>query len=144
VLLSVAQDLPNVWNAPSTDVRLKQKIVRILIQEIVANVDDNSKEIVLLIHWAGGRHSELRVKKSETGKHSNCTGLDAIEVMRQMAGQFPDEQIAPTLNRLRMRTGADNPWNENRVYSVRHRLQLPAFDGNGRRNENLLSKPQND
>jgi DNA invertase Pin-like site-specific DNA recombinase len=140
VLLSLAQDLPSVWNAPSTDMRLKQKIARILIQEIVANVDDNSKEIVLLIHWAGGRHSELRVKKSETGKHSNCTSLDAIEVIRRMAGQFSDEQIASTLNRLRLRTGADNPWNENRVYSVRHRLQLPAFDANGRRNEITLKQ----
>jgi excisionase family DNA binding protein len=140
MLLSLAQDLPSVWNAPSTDMRLKQRIVRILIQEIIANVDDDSKEIVLLIHWAGGRHSELRVKKSETGKHSNCTGLDAIEVIQKMAGQFADAQIASTLNRLRLRTGADNPWNENRVYSVRHRLQLPAFDANGRRNEITLKE----
>jgi len=140
VLLSLAQDLPSVWHAPSTDMRLKQRIVRILIQEIIANVDDSSKEIVLLIHWAGGRHSELRVKKSETGKHSNCTGLDAIEVIRKLAGQFPDEQIASTLNRLRLRTGADNAWNENRVYSVRHRLQLPAFNTDVRRNEITLKE----
>jgi excisionase family DNA binding protein len=128
LLLSLAQDLPSVWNAPSTDMRLKQRIVRILVQGIIANVDANSKEIVLLIHWAGGRHSELRVKKSETGKHGNCTSLDAIEVIRKMAGQFPDEEIASTLNRLRLRTGVDNAWNAIRVYSVRHRLQLPAFD----------------
>jgi DNA invertase Pin-like site-specific DNA recombinase len=140
ILLSLAQDLPSLWNAPSTDMRLKQRIVRIVIQEIVADVDNNSKEIVLLIHWAGGSHSELRVNKSETGKHSNCTSLDAIEVIRKMAGQFPDEQIASTLNRLRLRTGADNPWNENRVYSVRHRLQLPAFDGTCRRNEITLKQ----
>jgi DNA invertase Pin-like site-specific DNA recombinase len=137
VLLSLAQDLPSVWNAPSTDMRLKQRIVRILIQEIIADVDEDSQEIALLIHWAGGRHSELRVKKSETGKHRNCTNLDAIDVIRKMAGQFADEEIAATLNRLRLRTGVDNAWNENRVYSVRHRLQLPAFDANdgGRRNE---------
>lgn len=140
VLLSLAQDLPSVWNAPSTDMRLKQRIVRILLQGIIANVDTDSKEIVLLIHWAGGRHSELRVKKSETGKHGNCTSLDAIEVIRRMAGQFPDQEIASTLNRLRLRTGVDNAWNENRVYSVRHRLQLPAFDGNGRRNEITLKE----
>jgi len=140
VLLSLAQDLPSVWNAPSTDMRLKQRIVRILLQGIIANVDTDSKEIVLLIHWAGGRHSELRVKRSETGKHGNCTSLDAIEVIRRMAGQFPDQEIASTLNRLRLRTGVDNAWNENRVYSVRHRLQLPAFDGNGRRNEITLKE----
>jgi excisionase family DNA binding protein len=112
--------------------RLKQRIVRILITEIVADVDEDRREIVFLIHWAGGRHSELRLKKSETGKHRHCTGLDAIEVIRKMAGKFSDEQIAATLNRLRLRTGADNGWNENRVYSVRHRHQMPAFDPNQR------------
>ena len=39
-LCSLAQDLPAVWNSPTTDMRLKQRIVRILIEEIVADVDD--------------------------------------------------------------------------------------------------------
>lgn len=58
--------------------------------------------------------------------------MDAIDVIRKMAGRFPDEQIAATLNRLRLRTGADNTWNESRVYSVLHRHQLPTFDPNQR------------
>jgi len=128
VLMSVAQDLPALWNDPSTDMRRKQRIVRILMQEIVADVDETNQEMVLLIHWAGGRHSELRLKKSQTGKHRNCTDLQAIEVIRKMAGKFSDEQIAATLNRLRLRTGCDNAWNEKRVYAVRHHHQLPAFD----------------
>jgi len=128
ILMSLAQDLPAVWNSPSTDMRLKQRIVRILIQEIVADIDETSREVVLLIHWAGDRHSELRVKKSETGKHRYCTSLEAIDVIRKMAGKFPDEQIATTLNRLRLRTGADNAWNENRVYSLRHHHGLPSFN----------------
>jgi len=127
VLLSLAQDLPAVWNSPSVDMQLKQRIVHILIREIVVDVDENSREVVLLIHWAGGQHSEVRVKKGEGGKHRNCTKLEAIEVIRKMAGKFSDDQIAATLNRLRLRTGLDNAWNEMRVYAVRHRLQLPAF-----------------
>ena len=129
VLLSLAQDLPAVWNAPSTDMRLKQRIVRILIREIVADIDEEKREIVLVIHWAGGRHSELRVKKSAAGQHSRCTSLEAIEVIRRMADRFSDEQIATTLNRLRMRTGAGNTWNEGRVYLVRRYHELPAYDG---------------
>jgi hypothetical protein len=128
ILMSLAQDLPAVWNSPSTDTRLKQRIIRILIREIVADVAEKQREIVLLIHWAGGRHSELRLKKSDTGKHRHCTNIEAIEVIRKMAGKFPDEQIAATLNRLRLRTGADNAWNQNRVYSLRHYRQLPAFN----------------
>src|SRR5436853_3525562 len=57
-LCSLAQDLPAVWNSPTTDMRLKQRIVRILVEEIVADVDEATTEIVLLIHWTGGRHSE--------------------------------------------------------------------------------------
>jgi hypothetical protein len=128
VLLSLAQDLPAVWNSPSADMRLKQRILHILMREIIADVDDNNRRIVLLIHWAGGHHSELRVKKGEEGKHRYCTSLEATEVIQKMAGKFSDEQIAVTLNRLRLRTGLDKTWNELRVYSVRHRLQLPAFD----------------
>jgi DNA invertase Pin-like site-specific DNA recombinase len=128
LLLSLAQDLPAVWNSPSTDMRLKQRIVRILIAEIVVDVDESSREIILLIHWTGGRHSELRVKKRETGHHRWCTTLEAIEVVRHMAGRFPDELIAATLNRLGLRTGVGNTWNKQRVYSLRHERQLPAFD----------------
>ena len=59
VLLSLAQDLPAVWNSPTADMRLKQRIIRILIEEIVADVDQDKQEVVLLIHWAGGRHAEF-------------------------------------------------------------------------------------
>jgi len=128
LLLSLAQDLPAVWNSPSTDMRLKQRIVRILIEEIVADVDESSREIVLLIHWAGGRHSELRLKKRETGQHRWCTSVEAVEVIRQMAGRFTDEVIAATLNRLGMRTGIGNTWDKNRVYSLRHHHRFPSFD----------------
>lgn len=128
VLLSLAQDLPAVWNAPSCDMRLKQRIVRILVHEIVADVDENNREIVLLIHWVGGRHSELKVKKNKTGQHRRCTSMEAIEVLKQMAGGHTDEQIATTLNRLGFQTGAGHTWNEQRVYSARHTHNLPAYD----------------
>jgi excisionase family DNA binding protein len=128
VLLSLAQDLPAVWNSPFTDMRLKQRLVRILIDEIVVDVDEKSSEVVLVIHWSGDRHSELRVKKNGIGKHRRCTDIEAIGVIRQMAERFSDEQIAATLNRLGFRTGADNTWNEARVRSAREYQQLPAFD----------------
>jgi DNA invertase Pin-like site-specific DNA recombinase len=128
ILLSLAQDLPAVLNSPASDMRLKQRIVRILIREIVADVGADKQEIVLLLHWTGGQHSELRIRKNQTGKHRRCTGTEAVQVIRGMAGRFTDEQIATTLNRLGLRTGAGNTWSEQRVYSMRHYHDLPAFD----------------
>jgi DNA invertase Pin-like site-specific DNA recombinase len=139
VLLSLAQDLPAVWNSPSTDMRLKQRIVHILIQEIVADVDDEDGEIVLLIHWAGGRHSELRVKKSGIGRHRWCTSIEAIDIIRQMAARFPDKQIATTLNRLRLKTGTGNTWNDKRVRSARYNNQLPIFDLSDYKNSTVIT-----
>ncbi len=131
LLLSLAQDLPAVWNAASTDMRLKQRIVRMLIKEIVADVDEEKREVSLLIHWAGGRHSELRVMKRGTGQRRTCTSVEAIEVVRQMAGKFSDEVIAATLNRLGLRSGTGYTWDKQRVYALRQYRQFPAFDPNG-------------
>jgi hypothetical protein len=108
--------------------RLKQRLVRILIEEVVVDVDTNSSEIILVIHWSGGRHSELRVKKNEIGKHRRCTDIEPISIIRQMAERFTDAQIAATLNRLGLKTGAGNTWNESRVHSARDYHQLPATD----------------
>jgi excisionase family DNA binding protein len=140
VLLSLAQDLPAIWNSPSTDMRLKQRIVRILIREIIADVEEKSREIVLVIHWAGGGHSELRVKKSESGRNRRSTDPEAIEVIRQMAATFSDEQIAGTLNRLRLRTGVGNTWNVSRVRSARFYYNLPTFDENEPKGEVTLQE----
>jgi hypothetical protein len=127
-LCSLAQELPAVWNSATTDMRLKRRIVRILVEEIIADVNEANTEVVLVIHWTGGRHSEIRLKKNLTGKHSRCTNLEAIEIIRRMAGRFPDDQIASTLNRLAFRTGTGNTWNEGRIRSVRSYQQLPAYD----------------
>src|SRR3984885_13175312 len=43
-----------------------------------------------------------------------------------MSGRFPDDQIAATLNRLGLKTGTGNTWNEGRVRSVRSYHGLPA------------------
>ena len=129
-LLSLAQDVPALWNDVASDMRLKQRIARILIEEIVANVAEDGREIVLMMHWSGGRHSELRVEKRATGRHGQSTNLEAVEVVRQMSGQYPDQQIAATLNRLGLKTGADNTWTESRIRALRSHQKLPCYDAN--------------
>ena len=128
VLMRLAEELPLVWHAARSDMRLKQRIARLLIKEIVAEIDQGAAQIVMTIHWEGGRHSELRVQRPKPGEGGRVTGADAIEVVRRMAGQWPDKEIAATLNRLGLKTGAGNTWTESRVYSVRSKHELPAYD----------------
>src|SRR5229473_3449028 len=67
--------------------RTRQRLVRALITEIIADVDEAAGEIVLVIHWKGGQHSELRVRKLRTGEHGCNTPEQALAVMRSMAGR---------------------------------------------------------
>ena len=50
MIQALARDLPAVWSAPTTDARLKKRIVRTLIHEVVADIDDAASEIVLIVH----------------------------------------------------------------------------------------------
>jgi excisionase family DNA binding protein len=53
--------------------------------------------------------------------------MEAVDIVRQMATYHTDAEIARTLNRLHLKTGAGNAWNELRVRSLRSRLKLPAY-----------------
>ena len=81
-LTGLADDLSAAW-APKTTMRTRQRLVRALITEIVADVDETAGEIVLVIHWKGGQHSELRVRKPRTGEHGCSTPEQALAVIAQ-------------------------------------------------------------
>ena len=57
-----------------------------------------------------------------------------------MAGKFSDQQIAGTLNRLRLRTGVGNTWNVSRVHSARFYYRLPLFAENDQSREVTLQE----
>ena len=127
-LRSMARRLPTIWNAPTCDQKIKQRIVQILIKEVTANVDEESGESVIVVHWTGGRHTELRVHRNR-GPVQSLHRPDAVDVVREMAGRYPDLEIASTLNRARRgRATKSSPWSELRVRQTRERLGLPAFN----------------
>jgi DNA invertase Pin-like site-specific DNA recombinase len=86
IFVSLAEDLDAVWNDPRTDWRLKKRIVRTLIEEVVVDIDDDGRCIVLLIHWKGGLHSEIRVPKRRSGQwRSKAEGVDLVATIQALA-----------------------------------------------------------
>jgi excisionase family DNA binding protein len=126
-LANLAENLTAAWNAPDVTMRARQTLLRTLIDDIIVDVDDNVREVVLVIHWRGGQHSELRVRKPKTGEHGCATADDALAVMRSMAGRWPDEHIAASLNRMGLPTGQGKTWTAHRVASVRRVRGIHAY-----------------
>jgi hypothetical protein len=67
----LAADLKAIWRDPATDVRLKKRIVRELIREVIADLDEQGGEIVLVVHWMGGIHTELRLPRRRRGQRNS-------------------------------------------------------------------------
>jgi hypothetical protein len=122
----LSSNLRTVWSAPTTDARLKKPIVRTLIQEVVADIDDAACEIVLIVHWIGGSHSEMRLAKRRRGQR-NSTSADIIEAVRQLVLIASDDLIASLLNRNGLKTGNGNRWIRERVTSMRSYYRIPVF-----------------
>jgi hypothetical protein len=125
-LATLAADLRTVWTAPSTDARLKKRIVRTVIHEVIADIDDAAAEIVLVVHWIGGVHSEMRLPKRRRGQR-NSTSADVITAVRQLVVIANDDLIAGILNRNGLRTGNGNRWTRERVTSMRSNYRIPVF-----------------
>jgi hypothetical protein len=89
---------------------------------------EDPPRIKLLLHWTGGVHTSLFVKRNRTGEHSRCTDREVVELARELATCCEDRLIAQVLNQLGYKTGAGNPFNLERVQSLRHHHKIVCFD----------------
>jgi DNA invertase Pin-like site-specific DNA recombinase len=134
----LASDLNAVWNDPAADIRLKKRIVRTLIEDIIADIDAAASEVVLTIHWRGGVHTELRVPRRRRGT-ATATSTEAVAAVRSLARVCTDDVIAGFLNRNGLRTGRGNRWTRMRVTSLRLYHKIASYNNPNRREENWMN-----
>jgi hypothetical protein len=125
--VDIAEDLEAAWKTSSVTMRTRQQLLRTLVNEITADIDEGAREIVLIIHWKGGQHSVLRLCKPRSGGHDCITPDGALAVIRSMASRWSDEDIAATLNRMRLPTGQGKTWTAHRVGSIRRVRGIHAY-----------------
>ena len=123
----LASDLESVWHSPDSDIRLKKAIVRTLIHEVVVDVDADHGELILIIHWKGGVHTELRLPRRRRGQNGAQTSKDIVEAVRILARVCSDDWIAAALNRSGLLTGRGNYWTKERVVSLRTYYEIPCY-----------------
>ena len=136
-LMALARDLPAVWNAPGTDAKTKQRITHILISEVLIDLDGATNEAMVTVHWVGGRHTELRVARVRCGRYPEGRQIGPVEAVRKLGGQWPDREVAITMNRMRCKAADGKSWTTVRVRELRERLGIAAFDPAAERPETI-------
>jgi excisionase family DNA binding protein len=127
-LMALAHDFPAVWRDRATDMQKKKQLLRLLIEEIVVDRPDDEPVVTLVIHWSGGTHTQLRVRRPRTGQHRYTTDERITDLVGNLAAVGDDHTVASILNRLTVRTAKDNTWTEGRVRSFRRAHHIAPFD----------------
>jgi len=138
-LLGLAKDLEQVWDDPQTDVRLKKRIVRVLLQEVIVDVHREQGEIRLVLHWQGDAHTELTVRSRRRGENRARTPAPIVEAVQLLSRIGSDEQIAGWLNHQHLRTGKGNFWTNAAVASLRNTRSFPAYSPERRKVEGWMT-----
>ena len=127
VFLDLAQQVESVWTDAATSARLKKRIIRTLIEEVLVDVDSLQGELILTLHWKGGVHTELRLPRRHRGQCSTQTSRELIEGVTVLARISSDDLIAGVLNRNGHLTGRGNRWTRERVTALRSHHRIPCY-----------------
>jgi excisionase family DNA binding protein len=124
-LLALGEDLRQAWNSPGVSVETRKKIIRLLIKEIIVDVIDAT--LALVIHWQGGDHTEMVVKKNKIGQTRWTVEADVVDLVRVLARQLPDLAIAAILNRSGKLTGRGATWTRTHVRGLRNTNSIAVY-----------------
>jgi hypothetical protein len=116
-LMRLGADLELAWSHPAATSATRKRIMRAALSEIVVRVE--AEHIEMVLHWQGGDHTALKLKKNGVGKHRWTIPEDTLSLVRELARFMPDRQIARLLNRAGKPTGRGNGWTQARVCSFR-------------------------
>lgn len=125
--LTLSKDLPLIWEHPETNAVLKKRIVRTIIEEVLVDVNPSKGLIDVVIHWKGGMHSELQVRRRKRGQNRFAASDDVVEIIKELVKICSDDIIASIMNRNGYKTGLNNRWNRERVTSFRSHRKIPRF-----------------
>jgi DNA invertase Pin-like site-specific DNA recombinase len=124
-LLQMGADLEAAWHHPAATAVTRKHIIRVVLREVVARVEDD--QIHLLLHWQGGDHTRLTVRKNRKGQTRWSVEPETVGLIRACARLMPDKAIAGMLNRTGKRTGRLNGWTQSRVRSFRNTHGIAVY-----------------
>jgi excisionase family DNA binding protein len=124
-LQHLTQDLPSLWHASSTRSQDRKRIVRCLIENVVVSASEQDT-LQAQVHWAGGEVTTLEVPKGKSGVHRYVTDPEVVALVRVLAAEFADDQIARILHRKRLKTSKGLVFNAQRVTNIRTRHDIPG------------------
>jgi hypothetical protein len=81
---SLAQDLPALWQAPTTTSADRQQIIRFLIERVAVTVQGNTNQVQVTVEWLGGCTSHHEMTRPILGYRQMAENEQLLTRIRQL------------------------------------------------------------
>jgi len=128
-VLALAQDLPRLWHAPTTQARDRKRMLRLLIKDITVEKQHGARHVILHIRWQGGACGDLKVDLPRPRAEAIRYPEPIIARVRELARTLTDQQIVAELSRLGelSATGQRHTMHTIRWIRWKHRIPAPTL-----------------
>jgi DNA invertase Pin-like site-specific DNA recombinase len=123
----LGMELREVWAADATTNRDRKRLLRSLIEEVQLRTEQDHHAVRIV--WKGGATTERQVVRGPAG-WARRTPEDTIELVRKLAVQFDDVQIALILNKQGRHSGRGIAFTTQAVISLRGKHRIPKCPSN--------------
>lgn len=121
---SLVTDLPRVWNDSSTPCRERKRMLRLLVEDVTLT---RWEVIRIQIRWKGGATTQMERPLPLSAPDLRRTPVAIIELVRSLATEQTDAQIAKTLNTRSLRSGTGMAFTAAIVRHVRITYRIPSM-----------------
>ena len=135
---ALASDLPRVWNDPRTPARDRKRMSRLLIEDVTLV---KNHKIQIHIRWKAGATTSLERPLPLSAPDLVRTPAEIVELIRALATEQTDAQIARTLNARWLRTGRKHSFTRLIVRHIRSKYGISSYVQH-LRNQGWLTVPE--
>lgn len=120
-LATLAGDVHALWHDPSTPMRERKRIARLLITDVTLV---KTEQITAHIRLSGGQSHTLELARPLSGGKAWQTHPDTVALIDQLLDHHTHRQIAAILNERGITSGKGRPFHELMVRDIRDQYQL--------------------
>ncbi len=134
---SLVSDLPRVWNDPRTPSRERKRMLRLLVEDVTLLREE---VIRIQIRWKGGATTQMERPLPLNAADLRRTPSGIVELVRALATEQTDAQIARTLNARSLHSGTGMSFTALSVRRVRTAYRIENLVAHLRRAGWLTAK----
>ena len=125
-LEALARDVPALWAADSTSEKDRKRLLRALIADVTITSQATGGDVSVGIRWRTGAAEQHTIQRPPSINDTTRTPPETVELIKRLARQRTNTEIAAELHAAGLRTGKGLPFNDHAVRHIRRAHNIPT------------------